>query len=132
MSEGIAWTSIITGLITATATLLGVWLTQRHARRVRLLDRHDERLIEQREALVEVLAAGREWTASQEAVAMVAAELTTDALTETWVFQRHNPLDLAHSRALLTARLVTRDPEVRAALDRLSALAASCRRASGT
>src|SRR4051794_15476003 len=61
MSGGIAWTSLITGLITATATLTGVWLTQRHARRMRLMDRHEECRAEQRDALAEVLATGREW-----------------------------------------------------------------------
>jgi len=49
------WGNVITGAITATATLLGVWLAQWHARKMRRLDQHDEHRAEQRGALAEVL-----------------------------------------------------------------------------
>lgn len=64
MSLGLVWTGITSGLITASATLLGVWLTQRHAWRMRPLDRHEERRVEQRDALAEVQLTGCELKSS--------------------------------------------------------------------
>ncbi|GAB3194969.1 hypothetical protein GCM10027261_14130 [Geodermatophilus arenarius] len=114
MTGGIVWTGIITGVITATATLLGVRLTQRHTLAMRLLDRQEQRRVEQREALAEVLVTGREWVHSLGAVTTAAERADVLALVRTPALKDHPSRAVAHGRALLTARLVVRDPLVRA------------------
>jgi hypothetical protein len=123
VSGGIVWTGIITGLITATATLTGIWLGQRHAWKMRRQDRHDERRVEQREALAEVLASGREFKVSLDSV-ILRASVATDFVefANSPAADQHGPLLKAHSRALLTTRLVLRDPPVLAYVTRMSEL----------
>jgi hypothetical protein len=60
-------------VIIAIATLSGVFIAQWHARKMRRLDLHEERRVEQRKALAEVLATGREYVISLEAVMLGAS-----------------------------------------------------------
>ncbi|ADB74229.1 hypothetical protein [Geodermatophilus obscurus] len=117
------WLGIVTAVLAGGFALLGVRLNQRHAAEQRRLDRHEDRRVEQREALAEVLATGREYKASLDAVilrAMVAVDAV--AFGNSPAVDGHGPLDRAHSRALLTARLVLRDPPVLAYVTRMSEL----------
>src|SRR4051812_49940165 len=91
---------------------------------MRRWDQHDERRVEQRESLVEVLATGRELAASREAVMMVAGmSSNTVEFGNSSVVDAHGPLVKPHHRALLTARLLVRDPLVLAHVTRMSLVA---------
>ncbi len=121
MSGGIVWTGIITGVITATATLTGVWLTQRHAWKTRRLDRQDARRLEQRDALVEVLLTGREWSRAISVLinhahfARPSGERPPQARVD-----RYRELAAAHERSLWTARIVVSDSTVSSLLPQLA------------
>src|SRR3712207_4287808 len=96
------WLSIVTALIAGGFALLGVRWTQRHAAEQRRLDRLEERRREQREALVEVLATGREFVTSLEGVILRASVATDDvAFANSPAVDQHGPLLKAHRRALL-------------------------------
>jgi hypothetical protein len=71
----VGWGNVVTALITATATLTGVRLPQRHAVEQRRQDRVEDRRVEQRTALAEVLVTGREWTRSLDGLALSAAKM---------------------------------------------------------
>ncbi|MGR7023753.1 hypothetical protein [Geodermatophilus sp. URMC 62] len=115
------WLSIIAALIAGGSALLGVRWTQGHAAEQRRQDRHDERRVEQRTALVEVLVTGREFALSVQAV-MMRASVSTDGMgsANAPAVDRHDPLNQAHHRALLTARLLVRDPVVLDHVTRMS------------
>ncbi len=117
VSGGIVRTGIITGVITATATLLGVWFTQRHARMMRLLELSEERRLEQRDAVVEVLVTGCEWAAMMLALAQNARHYGGEVSPETAT--QHRVLAVAHQRALQLAELVARDQQVLACVHSL-------------
>ncbi len=125
MTGGIVWTGIITGVITATATLLGVWLTQRHNVRMRLLDRHEDRRVEQRTVLADVLVNGREGRGSVETLGRAAVKMDPVALAQTDTLATFTDRSTAHGRALVNARLVTRDPITRAHVGLMSEAAAT-------
>jgi hypothetical protein len=93
-------TALVTALITASVTLAGVRLTQRHATALRRLDLDEKRRAEQRGALAEAIVTGREWTRIGY-VPLAPPEFILDA--------RYN----AHARALLVARLVVSDAQLR-------------------
>ncbi len=113
MSGGIVWTGIITGVITATATLLGVWLTQRHNVRMRLLDQHEERRVEQRNALADVLLTGREMEVSLNRLLYTAVRASDhEDFRASKGFVAYRAAYDAQLRALLTARLIVHDPQV--------------------
>lgn len=117
------WLSIVTALIAGGFALLGVRWTQRHAAEQRRLDRLEDRRVEQREALVEVLATGREFVSSLEAVILRASVASDDvAFANSPAVDQHGPLLKAHRRALLTARLILRDPPVLQYVTRMSEL----------
>jgi len=114
-------TGVLTALIAGGFTVTAVRLTQRHAADQRRLDRLEDRRVEQREALVEVLATGREFVTSLNAV-MLAAGMTGSAadFASTSVAEAHGPLLKAHDHALLTARLLLQDPVVIEHVTRMS------------
>ena len=117
------WLPVATALLAGGFALLGVWLNQRNTAEQRRLDRLEDRRVEQREALAEVLATGREFKVSLDAVTLVAMVGTSDvAFANSSAVERHGPLMRAHGRALLTARLVLRDPLVLAYVTRMSEL----------
>jgi hypothetical protein len=123
VSGGIVWTGIITGLITATATLTGVWLTQRHARKMRRLDRLDARRVEQREALAEVLVMGGELQNKLVELLFAAHKYPTwAALGRSQPFLSYAEAARLHERALVVARLLIHDEQVRDHVERLEGL----------
>jgi len=111
----------VTALLAGGFALLGVRWTQRHAAEQRRLDRLEDRRVEQREALVEVLATGREYVTSLQAV-MLGASVPRDDVNfaNSPGVDAHGPLDKAHRRSLLTARLLVRDPRILEHVTRLS------------
>jgi hypothetical protein len=131
--DGDNWTTVITALVTGMVTLIGVGLTQRHAATLRRLDRQEARRVEQRVALADVLVQGRQWAWVLSDLAEKATKgnfepvgtfvsgerVTLDDLDRQ--LQHLRPAQEAHSRALLTARLVVRDEQVRKYLSDLSA-----------
>jgi hypothetical protein len=119
--DGEAWGNVITAVVTAAATLLGVWLTQRHAAAMRQHDRNEQRRVEQRTALAEVLVTGREWAESLDAVTLMSAvsgDSTVAGLSS--AMDRYQALERTHLRAPVAARLVVRDHHVGSRLVALS------------
>lgn len=106
------WLSIVTAAVAGGFTLLGVRLTQRHAAEQRRLDRLEDRRVEQRQALAEVLVTGREWVTNLNGLAISAAMLPVEGFTKNPGFEANTDLQRRHARALLTARLVVADLEV--------------------
>jgi hypothetical protein len=129
------WLSIVTALVAGGFTLLGVRLTQRHAAEQRRLDRLEDHRVEQREALVEVLVTGRDYARSMRDFANHHAVYepsenqfrTREELRRT-LRERADPPAVAayrhnyraHRQALLTARLLVRDPTVLDYVTRMS------------
>jgi hypothetical protein len=119
--SGDNWAAIITTLITVVSTLGGVALTQRHATTLRRLDFLEQRRVEQRIALENVLTTGQDWVIFTRAVGREPGreEQKDFDAWDYFVENNRNILD-AHSRALLTARLVIRDETVRGLVTELT------------
>ncbi len=122
------WLSIVTALLGGGFALLGVRWMQRHAAEQRRLDRLEDHRAEQREALVDVPATDFDWGRRANAVATRAAQEDESTLTESSEFERYRSLIEVHRRALLTARLVVRDEQVRGHVKSLSDSAAGVAR----
>jgi hypothetical protein len=120
---GTVITVLVTGLVTGAVTLTGVGLTQHHDTALRDLDRQEQRRVEQREALAEVLVTGREWALSASSV-MMTAGLLGDPIEfgKSLAVEQHGPVNTAHRRALVMARLVVREPQLFAYVTRMSEL----------
>ncbi len=119
------WPNVVTGVCTLLAGLGGslgaVWLTQRGNRDRWLYERRDTHRIEKRAAVVEVLRVGPDWRTALDGVMMrVAAfpdpvELAKSVEGDTWGARREE-----FNRALVTARIIVTEPEIKAILDRLT------------
>jgi hypothetical protein len=109
------WSDVVTAVITGVATLTGVGIAQRHATTLRRLDRHDARRNEEVAAVVEALATGQEWATSLFNLLLAAAQLRPgEDVRGSAAFKTYLPTPERHWRALLRARLLVRDEEVRA------------------
>jgi hypothetical protein len=116
---GAVWGSVITAAITATATLTGVHLTQRHAAALRRLDRRDERRKEQRAVIANVLLTGHEWERLAEGVKLAAGLAPPKTPVSDEVFKLYFEGGATHARFCWIARLTVPDESVMRHLDLL-------------
>ncbi|SOC48546.1 hypothetical protein SAMN05660748_1242 [Blastococcus aggregatus] len=111
----------MTALIAGGFALLGVRWTQRHGAEQRRLDLHEKRRVEQRDALVDVLLTGREWSrATRRLIAAAHFARPEGQRPAQTLVDMYRELAAAHERALWTARVVVSDSNVWSLLPQLA------------
>ncbi len=116
------WIGIISAVIGAAAALGGTFVTQRFTARLQEASRIEQRRLETRQLLVEVLATGREWSVALGQVLWRAAMQPMAALYGTKEFHDYESTEHAFRRALIAARLAVGDKEVAGHLQAVSGL----------
>ena len=101
---------LVIGLVGAGSTLIAVALTQRHATVMRKKDLRVMRHNEQRDVIVEVMAAGTGWVSSAEGIVMYMSRVADKVeITRSETFKDYGPVRERMARALIAARIVVTD-----------------------
>lgn len=119
------WPNIVTGVCTLLAGLGGVWITQRGTTARTIEEWRDKHRIDQRQAVVEVLHRGRQWTHSmgmmRSAIAVSPTGRDLMSLLDKYNLS-YGDDHLQFQRALTAARIVVSIEEITVHLQALTAL----------
>lgn len=112
MTWGTFWALIVGGVITAGGGYLESMLSERRSRRQVAKDAAAAKRIEQRDQLVLLIHAGRQWASNLGAV-MVGIAVNIPVTMKTEQYKAIHPLAEEYQRQLLTAQLVVDDHTLR-------------------
>ncbi len=131
MADPSIWPNVVTAVATLAAGFGGVSLTLRHGNRRFELEQRDRWHAEQRQAVVELLHVGHEWTVAATAMLMCIA-ITADEkkIGDSSEQREYRAKREEFGRALVTARLVVTEPDPNGAVRACPRCARTCRKRS--